>query len=575
MIENFKQEFGRLKASLFPNPRGAELIEPSIGPAAYAGSVLINLFALALPITVLQIYDRVLPNAAFGTLTLLIAALVGVVIFDAVLKYCRSYLINWAAASYAHRLYMKALGAMMATAPSRHAAIPESEHLDRLNAIPGLGGYLGGQSRLIAVDLCFIPLFAGVILLIGGPIFIVPIALFAVFGYHAMRRTKRLCAIIEEREKSDARKYDFVIEILQSIQTVKSLAMEPLMMRRFERLQSAESAIVQRLIKLTGSAQNVSALYASLSIVMIVSVGAVMVLNGAMTIGGLACCMLLSSQLLQPIMRSLSAWNEVHLADHRRERICEIFEYADNEIKTAFAPARLAKHFNPASVSLRQVTIALGDSAAVFENCSLEAPAGSTIAITGNDNSGRSALLRAILGDIPLTSGEILINGAALSERSDRSDQPVVRYVGQHPTTFRGTILDNLTLFGSTPIPNVLWAARMIGLDSEIVRMPLGYDTMIKNISGHGVPVSTAQRICIARALACKPGLLILDEANAQLDIPGERAFAAALRNLHGRLTILIATHRPSIISLADETFVVAERALQPYMKAPVTKAAN
>ncbi len=553
------------------------LNEPAPGASIYAGSVIINLFALALPLTVLQIYDRVLPNASFDTLIVMISALVVVIIVDGILKYCRSYLINWASASFTHNLSTRALSVIMSAAPSRHTKVSTSEHLDRLNSISGLGGYLGGQSRVILIDICFIPLFAGIIILLGGPLFLVPLLLFALFGYYAMQRTKRLCTTIEEREKSDSRKYDFVIEILQSMQTVKSLAMEPQMMRRFERLQSAESVIVRRLIKLSGSAQNTSALYASMSAVTIVGAGAFLVLAGEMTIGGLACSMLLSSQLLQPIMRSLSAWNEVHLAEHRRERIAEIFDDSqnitvENPNKQEF---RYPDRLHAETVSLKGVTIQYGDAPPIFDEIDFNVAAGSLIALKGIDGSGRTSLLRTIAGDITPVSGEINIGGKLVSGNNSAPSSASIRYVEQKPTTFKGTILENLTLFGALPTEAALWASRLIGLDKEVVRMPLGYDTQLRSLSGRGIPASTAQRICIARALATKPSILILDEANTSLDMPSEKEFSDALRQLHGHITIIMATHRPSLIRLADEAYEVANGSLTPHTSAPYIKAAG
>ncbi len=577
MLQYVKSVLGRLPEGWLPERPRSPLDEPKPDAAVYAGSVIVNLFALALPLTVLQIYDRVLPNASFDTLVVMIAALVGVVVVDGVLKYCRSYLINWSAASFTHKLSTKALWVMLNAAPSRHASISASEHLERLSSIVGLGGYLGGQSRVIAIDILFIPVFAAIIILLGGPLFLVPLLLFALFGYYAMQRTKSLCATIEEREKSDARKYDFVIEILQSMQTVKSLAMEPLMMRRFERLQSVESVVVQRLIGLTGATQNFSALYASLSTVTIVCVGAFLVLNGKMTVGGLACCMLLSSQLLQPVMRSLSAWNEIQLAEHRRDHIAEIFddEASANEEGIEQPVSSYPPALRAASVTIKDVTIRFGDAPPLFDRVSFEAPAGSLIAIKGVDGSGRTSLLRTLVGDITPVEGEVRIGETIINGKNGNLSHALVRYVEQNPTTFRGTILENLTLFGALPTSSALWASRLIGLDNEVVRMPLGYDTPLRSLSGHGIPASTAQRICIARALATKPSVLILDEANTSLDMPAERALSAALQKLHGDITIILVTHRPSLIRLADEAYEVKGGALNPCMSEPIRKAAG
>ncbi len=538
------------------------LPEPPLSPTIYAASAVVNILALALPLTILQIYDRVLPNASFDTLSALMIALVGVVIVDGLLKYLRSAVINWSAASFTHDLSVRGLTSMLSARPKWFARTTASEHLERLNAITGLGGQLGGQSRLIAIDVLFIPIFALVIVLIGKTIFFVVLALFGVFGYLALRRTKALNEAIAERESSDARKYDFIIEVLRSMQTVKALAMEPLMMRRFERLQSAASLITMRIIRLTGEAQTYSAMYASLSVIAIVSVGAMLVLKGQMTLGALACCMLLSSQLLQPLIRALASWNDIQLAKYRKERAALIFE---DDAPEQSAPCDFHREAIPKKVVFKDAVIQYENAPPLFNGLNLTIPAGAMVAIKGADGSGRSSLLRAIMGDTPLVGGEIMIGDQADLSLT-RAD---VRYVGQNPSIFSGTILENLTLFGEFSAGAALQAARTIGLDEDIGRMPLGYDTVLKSVSSRDAPPPTAQRITIARAIAMAPSVLILDEASTLLDLNGEYHLTQALKRLRGRMTIILATHRPSLIRLADKAYEVVSGKLVAASQAP------
>lgn len=539
------------------------LREPSLGYTIYAASAVINILALALPLSILQIYDRVLPNAALDTLSALVFGLVCVVLIDGVLKYLRAYVANWAAASFTHKLSIKALSTMLATPPSDFSRETSSEHLERLGAISGLGNHLGGQSRLVAIDILFIPIFAGVILLVGGSIFLVMIALFGLFGAFAVRRTLDLNKVIESREQMDSRKSDFFIEVLSAMQTVKAHAMEPLIMRRFERLQSSASIITRRLVEHAGASQTHNAMYSSLSIVAIVGVGALLVFNGRLTIGALACCMLLSSQLLQPLMRSLSAWNESQLAKHRRRRIAAIFEagddapFPDSKDATSVYAAKAA----PEPVTFSNVSIRRGD-VQLFRNLNLDIPAGSIVALRGADGSGRTSLMRAVMGDVPISAGDIKIGDKRIGA-DENVTTSLARYVAPTPTIFRGTIIENLTLFGAISAKTALAASKLIGLEGEVVRMPLGYDTMLKSAAGRDIPVATSQRICIARAIATNPSVIIFDDANTLLDMTGERRFGEALRQLRGKMTVIIATHRPSLLRAADAVYDIRNGTLE------------
>ncbi|GJL95242.1 MAG: toxin ABC transporter [Hyphococcus sp.] len=558
MQQTVKRIFNEFFRSNSPTDLSVEeLAEPPLGTTVYVASALINTLALALPLTILQIYDRVLPNAAFETLSALITFLVGVILVDSVLKYLRSYLINWSAASFTHKLSKKAMSTMLASPSSNFSRTTASEHLERLNAVSGLGSHIGGQSRIVGVDVLFIPIFAAVIILVGGVVFFTVLVLFAAFGYLAMQRANQLNEIIEDRERHESRKYDFIIETLRAMQTVKTQAMEPLIMRRFERMQSAASVITRQLITLTGTTQTFHALYASLSVIMIVGVGALIVLDGRLTLGALACCMLLSSQLLQPLMRSLSAWNEIQLAKHRRERVNDIFEGTNTSEPIEVTSEGYDASGRPSAINFDNVTVQHGEAKPLFENLDLEIAAGAMIALRGADGSGRSSLLRLLMGDGEPTAGKIKFDGKEAAT-------PAVRYIGPTPTTFRGTILDNLTLFGELPYESALWASKLIGLDDEVTRLPLGYDTLLKSSAGRDIPVAIAQRVCIARALATRPSVLILDEANALLDMSGERQLVNALNLLKGKITIILSTHRPSLIRLADKAYDIADGTIVP-----------
>ena len=541
--------------------------EPPLGVATYAASTVINLLALSLPLTILQVYDRVLPNAAFDTLTALIIALVIVIGIDALLKYLRATVVNWSAASFTHKLSIRAVATMLRSRPSEFSRTMASEHLERLNAITGLGGHIGGQSRVVAVDVFFIPIFAAVIILVGGLIFSVMLTLFVIFGYLALRRTQALNEAIADREEHEARKNDFVIEVLTAMQTVKASAMEPLMMRRFERLQSSASMITRRIINITGDAHTYTAVYASLSVIAIVGFGAVLVLNGRLSLGALACCMLLSSQLLQPLMRSLSSWNEIQMAKHRRRQVAKVFE--NEEIDDAPSPSG-SQNRRPLKAVLENVTVQYGDAPPLFERLNLDIQAGSFVVIKGVDGSGRSSMLRLFMNDTPVAAGRVIIGDEGNAENSGGA----IQYVGQTPTIFRGTILENLTLFGELPAKVAIAASRLIGLDDEIVRMPMGYDTMLKNSGGRDIPAPTAQRLCIARAIAMRPSILILDEANTLLDLAGEQRFIEALKKLRGRITIIATTHRPSLLKLADVAYEIEAGQLKRIDVASVEKRA-
>ena len=528
--------------------------EPKTPPSVVAGTIVINILALALPLTILQVYDRVLPNASFDTLIFLVLGLTATIFLDAALKYLRSYMLNWSAASFAHKTSMDALARLLGTSNADLSAIPASERIKSFSAVSELGDHLGGVSKLVSVDILFIPVFIAIIYLVGGPIILAPVILFGAFAIATLKRTAALGGLITDREKQDSRKSDFIIETLRAIYTAKATAMEPLILRRYERLQSAASLITKRLIQSTSGTQNIGAFYATASTITVVAIGALLVFNGRMTVGGLACCMLLSSQLLQPMMRLIMAWNETKVAEHNREQISAFYESTQNwrPQSDGFHKAKIG---NPDPIQLDNLTIQYGDHTPLLSSATLKIAAGEMVAIAGEDGSGRSSLMKIVAGATKPHSGSVTIAGETIDDDNRTRMRSKIRYVDQNPIIFRGTILENLTMFGMSSVKKVRWAASLIGLEPIIFRMPLGYDTPLDGETGRGVPAAVAQRISIARALATTPSVLILDDANTALDIPGERSLIKALERLRGKMTIVIVTHRPSLIQLADTTY--------------------
>lgn len=555
------RKIASFKSLRFTNSsNGEEVGEPAVPKSVYAASIFINCMALALPLTILQVYDRVLPNNATDTLFFLISGLISVVMIDALLKFLRSYVIGWTGAAFTHVASLEAFRRLMNTSSHEFEKTSVSSYLNRLNALSNAGDFLGGQSRVIGIDLPFVPMFGVIMYLVGGSIVLVPIGLFVVFALLAVYRSRKIREVVEERDKHDNRKYDFVIEALSGMHTIKSMAMEPQIMRRFERLQHQVGDLSHRSIVLTGAAQSFGTLYASLSTVALVVYGAHLAIAGSLTIGGLACCMLLSSQIIQPLLRSISMWSEVQTMRYRRQEASQLFKLP--QAPKAEAPiADLAGRIRTVDLAYQYE----GDKKPILQNIDIDIAPGEIIGLKGEDGSGRTTFLRLICGDLKPSHGSILVDGINLGGPLGGRVLPRIGYVNQTPFAFRGTILENLTMFGDTSAQRAREAAELIDLEVEIKRYPTGFDTPLGDGTAHDIPASATQRINIARTLARDPAVLILDEANTAFDHRGEEAFVNALHTLRGKMTVIIATHRPSLMRLADRCFEVKKGGLHPF----------
>ena len=523
------------------------IAEPRVPAAIYFATLVMNFLALALPLTILQVYDRIIPNHARETLFVLFAGLSVALIFDFILKNARSALLSWQSTQFVQQISDEAVARLMTAPTGTVESEPLAVHINRYAALGALGDYHAGQSRIVAIDLPFVTISLIVMALVGGMMVLVPVLLFFFFAAVSIRRSRDLRDVIEQRSIQDNKKYDFVTEVLSGILSIKAMAMEPQMQRRYERLQHAVAEITAKSILAGQAAQASAVLYGSVSQVVVVMIGAMRVIDDHMSMGALACCTMLSGQILQPLLRTISLWMEKETVDHRRSEISALLSWP--------AGARGGSRQEPINGPIVCENVGFSysaDSTPKFSDLNLDIPMGTVVGVQGEDGSGRSTLLKLLRGELHPTVGSVKIAGVSTTDPSFADIRHQVAYVGSVPVIFRGSILENLTLF--RPERNGL-ARKMcliVGLDQVINVLPEGFETRLGEGSADDLPVSIIQQISIVRALTCEPSILILDEANTVLDRAAEASLISAINALRGQKTMIVATHRPSLLAISD-----------------------
>ena len=527
--------------------------EPSVPVAVKFASFSVNLLALALPLSIMQVYDRIIPNHSSATLAYLFLGLTLVIAFDYVLKTSRSALLSWHATQFGEKVDNEAVSRFLRAPNGAFERDPAAVNVSRYAAAAALADYHSGQARLVAIDLPFVGVALIVMTIVGGAMVLVPAVLFFFFAALAIGRAREFRKILDARTAQDNRKYDFIAEVLAGIHTVKVMAMEPQMQRRFERLQQAVAETTMASI-LTGQANQTSALvYGSVSQLIVVAIGGSQVINDHLTMGALACCTMLSGQILQPLLRAISLWTESESVDHRRAEVRLLLDLPSVEVAQAEHAADVMGDIEFEKVTFRY------DAAADFTLgvADLSISAGTIIGVKGEDGSGRTTLLKLIQGDIEPASGRVTIGGVPTMDANFPAIRSRIAYVGAAPVIFSGTIMENLTIFSPEKRDFARKMSQLLGLEATINLLPDGYETMLGWGMGDDLPMSIAQQVNIVRALTNRPRVLALDEANMLLDAIAEPALIRALQTLRGHLTVMIVTHRPSLLALCDRLMIV------------------
>lgn len=546
---------------------GEQVKAPHLPRSVVMASILINVLGLAMPLTILQVYDRILPNQAIDTLVVLIVGLGIVLAVDAVLKIARSFIVAWSAASFTHKANMEATHRLLCSRSDAVTDASVSKHLDSLKSLQSLGDQYGGPARLLAIDLPASLIFLVVLFLIGGPIGFIPPILLLIFVLRTAHLNSKLNTLVEKRAVQDQRKYDFIFEVLSGLNTIKAMALEPVILRRFERLQTQVSRLGYDQIDLNNKARNSSGFFTVLTTVCVVSAGALLVMGGFISIGAVAACTLLAGQVVQPLLRGINHWTEMQRVKHDYRAAQSLFDLpVQNRQQSRNIPIIGNVQIQNAGYDSRH------DVIVPIHGLNLSVNAGETIAFEGKDGSGRSTLSRLISGSLEPTSGSVLLDGHDLYGEDHWSLRKHIAYVGNDSEMFAGTILQNLTLFGSQSTPQTArMAAELIGLEKDIHLLPLGYDTQLGNTIEENLTDSMIQRIAIARALAREPKILILDDANGALDHRSEAELAEGLKRIKGQLTMIIVSHRPSFRAIADKQYLVEDGKLKSVPVKPAT----
>lgn len=517
-----------------------------------SASLFVNVLGLALPLAMLQVYDRILPNQSTDTLLLLSIGLVGVFVLEAFLKIARSYVMGWSAVKTGFQDEITALTRHLKARRDAVDKAPPALWMDAFDAVGELNAFHGGQSRLIIVDLPMAAVFLVVAALVGGALVLVPITLIIGFGAFAALKSKDLQSVLSNRTDQDNKRYDFLVECLDGIHTIKGLAMEPQMQRRYERLQKTSSLASYDTIHMGNKLQTIGSVFANATMVSVVSVGAIMVMYGNLSIGALACCSLLSGRLTQPVLRGIGVWTELQNIELARERVKRFDELTVTDAKPEEIQLNGAISFDRVCFQedgVRQLRL---------EETSLQIEPGEIIGIRGEEESGCTMLARLIIGDAAPTGGSVSIDGIKASGPRQAALRPHIAYVSGDAVSFNGTILENIAMFGvGEKLEAARRAARLIGLEDDIHRLPDGYDTQLAQGVTDIFSSGFMQRIAIARALAGQPKILILDEANTLLDMRSDALLRDGLRQLRRTLTCVLISNRPSLLALADRMFML------------------
>jgi ATP-binding cassette, subfamily C, bacterial LapB len=365
-----------------------------------------------------------------------------------------------------------------------------------------------------------------------------------------------LARITESSMKSNMSKQSVLVETLNGLETVQATGSGRLMRRRFEEASDAQSDLGLKSRMLSNFAINSAASVQQLAQIATIFYGVFLIQDGTITMGAMIAAVILGGRTLAPLSQLASAMSRANGAREAYRSLSTVMNPAHDEVDET--RPRLSRPHLAGNIELKGVSYTFpGANSPILRNISLKIPAGQKVAILGRMGSGKSTLSRLIAGLIEPSEGAVLIDGVDLRQ-IDKSD--VRRNLGvmlQETWLFSGTVKENLQMgFYEYDDAHLLNIAKISGVDDFVAGHPQGYDMELQE-RGEGLSGGQRQSINLARALLHNPNLLVLDEPTSSMDTATEKAVIDRLQAWAGARTLVMVTHRNTLLQLADRVLVV------------------
>lgn len=511
---------------------------------------IVNMLALATPLFIMNVYDRVIPNSAIPSL---IALLIGVgiaVIFDFVLRIVRSRIIDMTGKKIdvvlAADIFEHVLAVKMAQRPTSVGILA-----NQMREFDSVRDFFTSGTVVSATDLLFAVLFIAVLYMIAGPLAWIPIIMFPTMIAIGLILQRPLDRATKRLQAESSARHGVLVESLSGIETVRATGAEGRMQTAWERSVAATARSAEDVHFWSSLAMTCSSTAQQLTTLAIICVGVFLILDGQITVGALVASMMLGGRALAPIAgitSVLARATQIVTALKAINRVMSL------ERERPLERPYVARRIEKGSINFENVTFKYPNGAMnALEKVTFSVSAGERIGIIGRIGSGKTTVGRLLLGFYEPQEGRIMIDGVDIRQYDPADLRSGVGLVLQDTDLFFGRLRDNIALGkpGATD-EEIIAAARLSGVEGFVAAHPLGYDMPVAE-GGRSMSGGQKQAIGLARALIRRPKILFLDEPTAHFDVRSEAEFLERLKELAKTdLTIVVATHRLSLLSLVD-----------------------
>jgi subfamily B ATP-binding cassette protein HlyB/CyaB len=415
--------------------------------------------------------------------------------------------------------------------------------------LENIRNFLTSSALTLVIDLFFTFVFLGVMYFYSPVLTFIVLATFPIYIALSAAATPLFRARLDEKFRRGAENQAFLVESVTGIETLKAMAVEPQMQKRWEEQLAGYVAASMRVTSLGNTTSQTVQLVSKLMTAAILFFGAKLVIDGALTVGELVAFNMLAGRVSAPVLRLAQVWQDFHQARLSIARLGDI-------LNTIPEPAYTGRSMLPAikgQIDFEHVSFRYRpDAPEILSNVNISVKPGEVVGIVGSSGSGKSTLAKLVQRMYVPEHGRVLIDGVDLTMVDTSWLRRQIGVVLQENILFNQTIRENIALPDPTlPMDRVIAAATLAGAHNFILELPEGYDTIVGE-RGSSLSGGQRQRIAIARALITDPRILIFDEATSALDYESERIIQDNMRKIVNGRTVIIIAHRLSTVRYAN-----------------------
>jgi ATP-binding cassette subfamily C protein LapB len=533
---------------------GALIEQAPVYRDVIGAALLINLFALVMPLFSMNVYDRVVPNNATDTLWMLALGVSLVIGMDYMMRLLRGHFVDLASARIDVKLSAlimeRVLGMRLEARPASVGSFASN-----LRSFESVRDFIASATVTALIDFPFALIFLLVITWISWPLVLIPIIGLIIGLIYAYIIQHKMHELSETTYRASAQRNATLIESLTALETIKTQGAEGVVQNKWERTTAFLARTSAQLRLLSSSATNGAAAITQVVNVLLVIAGVYLIQERLLTMGGLIAVTMLGGRAIAPLGQAVGLLMQFQNAQMSLATLDKLME---QPVERPDAAAFIHRPELQGEIEFRNVSFNYpGQGEAALQNISLRIAPGEHVVVIGRTGSGKSTLQKLMLGLYQPSDGVVRIDGIDLRQLDPADLRRNVGFVGQDATLFYGTLRENISI--GAPYADdsaIVAAAEVAGLTQFVNRHPKGFDMLIGE-RGESLSGGQRQEVAIARAVLMDPPVLFFDEPTSAMDFSTEHGFKERLKRFAANKTLVIVTHRTSLIELATRIIVV------------------